>query len=76
MFRDEGRGYRDDEEIYVYDQCCENCALHDCCPMDISETDTKATVRRKKRLQEEDAVRRDGEIVWCVNWKQKKRRRW
>ena len=22
------RGYREDEELYVYDQCCENCRFY------------------------------------------------
>ena len=34
--------YRDDEEMYVYDQCCENC--HNvCCPMDFSMSLEKQT---------------------------------
>ena len=36
-------GYRDDEEMCVYDQCCENCARQGCdCPFeddDISQID-------------------------------------
>ena len=27
-------GYRDDEELYVYDQCCDNCCNPNC-PMEL-----------------------------------------
>ena len=30
-------GYRDDEELYVYDQCCDNCR-NPHCPMELPMT--------------------------------------
>lgn len=65
--------YRRDEEIYVYDQCCENCARHNGgCPLEIRKNDSEAAVRRKKKLESEDATHENGAVTWCVNWKQKK----
>ena len=60
-------GYRDDEEMCVYDQCCENCARLGCdCPFE----DDDITPRAKKEAIEEDAVMKDQELNWCIYWKQ------
>lgn len=68
--------YRSDEELYVYDQSCWNCALHHhSCPLEITEYDCKSRKQQKKDLEREDAVHKDGKIIWCVNWKQKRGRR-
>jgi hypothetical protein len=65
--------YRDDEEIYVDDQSCKNCALHHrSCPIEITEYDCPRQIQWKKKLESEDAVHKDGRVIWCVNWKQKK----
>ena len=67
------RGYREDEEMYVYDQSCDNCSR--CgwdCPMCIDEEADSGELEEKMLRQEEDSVQRDGTITWCVNWKQKR----
>ena len=67
------RGYRDDEEMYVYDQCCDNCALNgtNICPMDFDEDEKNMCKKRahEKKVRE-DAIRRDGELQWCIHWQQ------
>ena len=36
-------GYRDDEEMCVYDQCCENCARQGCdCPFEDDDIPPRA----------------------------------
>lgn len=84
-------GYREDEEPYVYDQCCDNCGI-DHCPMELPETaeehyelfgtlddfDEEEAERRFEEVMEmrnEDAEIRDDEPVWCIYWKKKHRRR-
>ena len=65
-------GYRDDEEMCVYDQCCENCARQGCdCPFE----DDDIPPRAKKEAIEEDAVMKDQELNWCIYWKQIRRHR-
>ena len=65
-------GYRDDEEMCVYDQGCENCARQGCdCPFE----DDDITPRAKKEAIEEDAVMKDQELNWCIYWRQIKRHR-
>ena len=60
-------GYRDDEEMCVYDQCCENCARQGCdCPFE----DDDMAPRSKQEAIEEDAVMKDQELNWCIYWKQ------
>ena len=65
-------GYRDDEEMCVFDQCCDNCARQGCCcPF---EDDDMPPGARKEAMRE-DAVVRDQEPQWCIYWKQIKRHR-
>lgn len=68
-----GGRYRDDEETYVYDQCCDNCALNHpgVCPMDFDEDEKNICKKRsnEKKLRE-DAIRRDGVVQWCIYWQQ------
>ena len=65
-------GYRDDEEMCVFDQCCDNCARQGCgCPF---EDDDMPPGARKEAMRE-DAVVRDKEPQWCIYWKQIKRHR-
>ena len=78
--------YRDDEEMCVYDQTCENCC-NECCPMEYPETaeehlcvygtlsgfddrDAKRRYEEVVRRRKEDAALRDGEPIWCIYWKQ------
>lgn len=43
------RGYREDEELYVYDQCCANCARQSCdCPFE-DDVDRESTPGAKKQ---------------------------
>ena len=66
------QGYRDDEEMCVYDQCCENCARQGgSCLFE----DNDITPKRKRKAMKEDAVIRDQEPQGCIHWKQIKRRR-
>lgn len=65
-------GYREDEEMCVYDQCCDNCARQ-CCGCPFEDDDMPPGV--KKEAMREDAVVRDQEPQWCIYWKQIKRRR-
>ena len=71
------RGYRDecrrDDEMYVYDQCCGNCALNgsEYCPMFLDEEEARKTViERVEQQRREDAVIREGEPQWCIYWQQ------
>lgn len=66
------RGYREDEELYVYDQCCANCARHGgSCPFE-NDLDCESTPRAKKNAMKEDAVVVEQELQWCIHWKQKR----
>lgn len=66
------RGYREDEEMYVYDQCCSNCARHDRdCPFEDYIGDENAP-RAKKKSMKEDAVIKEQRLEWCINWKKRK----
>ena len=57
-------GYRDDEEMCVYDQCCENCARQGCdCPFE----DDDIPPRAKRKAVKEDAVVAEQELKWKVN---------
>lgn len=47
-----------DEELYVYDQCCENCRF---------DRDGKCS-RKGKRSREDDVL-----SDWCPDWKGKRR---
>ena len=61
-------GYRDDEEMYVYDQCCDNC--EQCvCPLEEDDDDSIGERKHKERLRKEDGAFRDGELIWCIHWK-------
>ena len=66
------QGYRDDEEMYVFDQCCDNCARQ-CggCPFEDDDIEPGA----RKEAMKEDAVIRDKDLQWCIYWKQIKRHR-
>lgn len=67
--------YRDDEELYVYDQDCSNCANHGTClcPMYLSDEETdERKIKAVERKRKEDAVTHSGEIDWCIYWKQKR----
>ena len=83
MRRDDG--YRADEEMYVYDQCCDNCENYEC-PLMLPETeeeyqamygtlegfDKEAAEERYEeamRCREEDGIIRDEEPVWCIYWR-------
>ena len=70
--------YEDDGDMYVYDQCCGNCE-HEvdwCCPMKIPDPhESPAGYRRVMKARKEDATLKDGEPVWCIYWKKRKRRR-
>ena len=71
-------GYCSDDEIYVYDQCCGNCALHgsEACPLYIDEYEQDtAVIRAKKEMCKEDAIFRDGESQWCIHWEQRSHRK-
>ena len=60
-------GSREDEEMWVYDQCCANCARQGCdCPCE----DDDMAPRSKQEAIEEDAVMKDQELNWCIYWKQ------
>ena len=85
-------GYRDDEDMYVYDQCCDNCC-NPSCPMEfpesaedhyynfgtLSDYDGAAVRRAAKevaRKRKEDGIIRDGNPIWCIYWEGGSRRRW
>ena len=61
-------GYREDEELYVYDQCCENCCRFPC-PLEIDDDDSIGQKRHKEKMRREDAVLREGDPIWCIYWK-------
>ena len=90
-FSDYPPGYRDDEEMYVYDQCCDNCHNPNC-PMEfpeseedhlylygtLSDFDKRESKRKYKEIvkrRKEDAIIRDEQPTWCVYW-QGSRRGW
>lgn len=75
-------GYRDeycrDEEMYVYDQHCGNCAFYgsETCPMFLDEEEARpAVIEAKEEQRKEDAVVRDSELEWCIYWRQDRHRR-
>lgn len=69
------QGYREDEEMYVYDQCCANCARNqDNCPF-IAYANHEAVSRVKRKAMKEDAVMVEQQLKWCIYWKQIKRHR-
>ena len=44
-------GYRDDEEMCVYDQCCENCARQGCdCPFEDDDIDAANAASLSNKL--------------------------
>ena len=74
-----------DQEMDVYEQCCDNCTNNQC-PMMLPETaeehyseygtledfdEDEAEEKMEEVLQrrKEDAVIRDEEPTWCVYWK-------
>lgn len=59
-------GYRSDEELYVYDQCCQNCRYY--CDWDEDEYNGCKNYGRPDYKQYEDTD-------WCVDWKGKRGRR-
>ena len=67
------REYCRDNEMYVYDQCCGNCALNgsEYCPMFIDEEEArKSVIDKVEEQRKEDAVVRRGEPQWCIYWQQ------
>lgn len=58
------RGYREDEELYVYDQCCENCRFY--CESDDNDDFDEAS--GCKNYGREDYERRPPSH-WCCDWK-------
>lgn len=69
------QGYRDDEEMYVFDQCCENCARQrGGCPF-VAYVNCENAPKSKRKAMKEDAVIKNQELQWCIHWKQIKRRR-
>lgn len=82
---DRNDGYRDDEELYVYDQCCDNCCNY-ACPMmlpstaeehyeeygtleDFDEDETERETEEVLQRRKEDGVFQDEELTWCIYWK-------
>ncbi|MBQ8304592.1 MAG: hypothetical protein IJX90_00015 [Blautia sp.] len=82
--------YRDDEELYVYDQSCENCC-NPHCPMRLPETaeehleyygtlsdfdeyEAEEKYNEVLRRRREDAIIREDSPTWCIYWQG--RRRW
>ena len=69
------QGYREDEEMCVFDQCCENCARQNgSCPFE-AYVGCENVPRAKRKAMKEDAVIKEQELKWCIHWKQIKRRR-
>ena len=70
-------GYREDEELYVDEQNCDNCKFvcdHGC-QMIIDSYMTAAEKNAAKKMRKEDAVMRNGKLIWCIYWKGRRRRR-
>jgi hypothetical protein len=67
--------YQEDEEMYVYDQCCGNCGNR-ACPMLERDDANIGEKRRVEKLRKEDAIECGGEINWCIYWQQKGRWCW
>ena len=70
-------GYREDEELYVDEQNCDNCKFgcdHGC-PMSIDSYMTTAEKNEVRKRRKEDSIMRNGEPVWCIYWKGRRRRR-
>ena len=68
------KGYRDDEEMYVYDQCCSNCANHGSCncPMYIDEDEKdEEKIAKVEKRKKEDAIVHGESLDWCIYWKQR-----
>jgi len=58
-------GYREDEELYVYDQCCENCRYY---------CDWEDERQKGYRYYARDDYERMPETHWCYQWRGKKGR--
>lgn len=58
------RGYRDDEEMYVYDQCCQNCRYY-------CDWDPEKELNGCKNYGREDYKQHE-ETGWCMDWKGKR----
>lgn len=58
------QGYRADEEMYVYDQCCQNCRY--CCDWDFDKSQNGC-----KNYSREDYEQKP-ESNWCMDWKDKR----
>ncbi len=58
-------GYREDEELYVYDQCCENCRYY---------CDWEDERQKGCRYYARDDYERMPETHWCYQWRGKKGR--
>ena len=68
-------GYREDEEMWVYDQCCANCARSQAnCPF-LAYANREKVSRAKRKAVKEDAVVAEQELKWCIHWKQIRRHR-
>ena len=74
-----------DQEMDVYEQCCENCSNYNC-PMMLPESaedyyleygtlegfdvdEAEAKMEEVLQRREEDAIIRDEEPTWCIYWK-------
>lgn len=70
-------GYREDEDICVDDQNCNNCIYGKslCCPMSLEYVENAAEIKRIKKSRKENAVLHDSEPVWCIFWKERRRER-
>ena len=79
-----------DQEMDVYEQCCENCK-RDFCPMMLPETAEEhyeeygtladfdvemAEIEMEEALERrsEDAIMRNEDPVWCIYWEGRNRR--
>lgn len=74
-----------DQEMDVYEQCCENCRNRHCPMMmpetaedhygeygtlsDFDEGEAEEKTKSVLRRRKEDAILRDGEPTWCIYWK-------
>ena len=66
--------FREDEELYVDDQSCQNCVCRGLrsCPMRIDTNMSNAQREAIKESRKEDADFRNGRLSWCIYWKGQK----
>jgi hypothetical protein len=74
-----------DQEIDVYEQCCDNCTNRHCPMMmpetaeehyaeygtmeDFDEEEAEEISERVMQRRKEDAVMRGDDLAWCIHWK-------